>query len=263
MSHSEVVTLTIADRVATVMLNRPQRLNALTRELMITLAEVLAHCTEAPEVRALLITGAGKAFCAGQDLSERDPRTLTGPLDLEAIQKDLYHPVVTLLATMEKPVVVALNGLAAGAGASLALAGDMVIGAKSARLLFSFAKVGLSVDAGGGRRLVEALGPARAKGLLMTGGELSAEEAARAGLIWQCVEDEQLATVAGDLAASLARGPATTLSAIKQAVAAAGETDSLAAYLAAEARLQGMAGAAPDYAEGVLSFLEKRKPRFL
>jgi len=258
----ETVTLGISDGIATLVLNRPDRLNALTRNMLVRLRAALEECAARDDVRTVLFTGAGRGFCAGQDLSERDPRKLDGPLDLEAIQKELYHPVVALMAEMDKPVIVAVNGIAAGAGSGLALAGDIVIAARSARFIQSFVKVGLSVDAGGGLRLVQALGPARARALLMTGGAIGAEDAAAAGLIWQCIDDDALEATARDIALSLAQSPRTALAAIKKAVAAAACADSLEGYLKTEAALQREAGFSADYREGVLAFLEKRKPRF-
>ena len=262
MAHTEAVLFTLENRVGTITLNRPDRLNAFNRDMLLRLAEVIEEAVASDDVRTLVITGAGRAFSAGQDLSERDPRGRSEPFDLEAIQKELFHPIVTALTETVKPVVMAVNGLAAGAGSSLALAGDIVIAARSARFIQSFAKVGLSVDAGGGWHLVKALGPARARALLLTGGAIGAEEAANAGLIWRCVDDDAFAGTIADLARHLADGPKTAYAAIKTAVAAAGSAPDFGTYLAEEARLQGMAGASPDYAEGVLSFLEKRPTRF-
>lgn len=262
MPGAEPLLFSIEDRVATITFNRPGRLNALTRELLTALRAAVERCADDDEIRAVLITGAGRAFCAGQDLDERDPRRRAEPFDLEAIQHELFHPVILGLAALPQPVVVAVNGIAAGAGSSLALAGDIVLAARSARFVQSFVKVGLSVDAGGGWRLVRALGPARATALLMTGGALSAEDAAAAGLLAECVDDDALARRARDLAESLSRAPRTAVSAIKRAVAAAEKSANLAAYLEREAALQGEAGAHPDYREGVLAFLERREPRF-
>jgi len=256
----ENLQLTVADGVARLTLDRPERLNALTRALMLELRETLAEVTRREDVRVISLTGAGRAFCAGQDLSERDPRTLDGPLDLAAIQRELFHPVVRLMAETPKPVVACVNGVAAGAGAGLALAADVVLAGESARFVFSFAKVGLSVDAGLGRALALGLGAPRARALLMTGGTLTAAEAAAAGAIWRCVPDEDLAATLAELEGQMARVPRMAAAGIKGAVAAAHLP--LADYLEAEARLQGAAGAHPDYAEGVLSFLERRPARF-
>ncbi len=249
------------DGYAVLTLNRPQRLNALTAPMLQTLRGTLAAVADDPAVRAVVVTGAGRGFCAGQDLTERDPRGWTGPPDLAAIQRDLYHPVLRLMAEMAKPVICAVNGIAAGAGASLALAGDIVFAARSATLSFSFARVGLSADAGAGWRLVQAVGAARARGLLMTAEPVEAARAAEWGLVWQVVSDGELAAEAAALAQRLAAGPTIAFGQIKRAVMAAEGLD-FAAYLEAEAALQGIAGRSADYREGVLAFLEKRPPGF-
>ena len=178
--------------LATIILNRPERLNALNQDLIVSLRQTLEAVASDNNVRVVCLTGSGRAFCAGQDLTERDPRIHKHPFDLEAIQKSMYHPVIRLLTEMPKPVVAKVNGLAAGAGASLALASDIAIVASSATFSFSFVKVGLSVDAGGGWTLSQALGPARARAILMLGEEISATTAEALGLIYCCVEDEDL-----------------------------------------------------------------------
>jgi 2-(1,2-epoxy-1,2-dihydrophenyl)acetyl-CoA isomerase len=247
--------------VAIITLNRPGRLNALTAPMLASLRQHLDEAEADPDIRAILLTGQGKAFCAGQDLNDRDPRKIAWPPDLEAVQKEHFHPVVTRLASSRKPIVVAVNGVASGAGASLALAGDIVIAADTARFMFSFARVGLSVDAGGGWHLVKVLGVARARALLMTGAALSGQEAVEMGLIWRCVPEAQLHATAMAIAQSLADGPMVALDLIKQATSCAMHL-SFEDYLVEEARLQGIAGASNDYREGVLSFLEKRSAKF-
>jgi 2-(1,2-epoxy-1,2-dihydrophenyl)acetyl-CoA isomerase len=251
-----------SDGYCVLTLNRPERLNALTPELLRALHAALARCADDAAIRAVLITGAGRAFCVGQDLSERDPRKTPWPLKLGEIQEELFHPVVLAMKALAKPVVIAVNGAAAGAGFSLALAGDIAIAARGARFIPSFAKVGLSVDAGGGWHLVRALGAARAKALLMTGQALSAAEAESAGLIWKCADDAALMAEAEALTAQLAQGPTRAFAAMKKAVAAAGAAASFEEYLREEARLQGETGLTADYREGVLAFLEKRTPGF-
>ena len=249
------------DGYAILTLNRPDRLNAITVPMLHALRAQLAMIADDAGIRAVLLTGAGRGFCAGQDLADRDPRRWTTPPDLAAIQRDLYHPVVRLMAEMDKPVIAAVNGVAAGAGASLALAADIVLAARSARFILSFAKVGLSADAGVGRRLVHAIGAARARALLLTAEPVDAGSAADWGLIWRAVDDDALGHEADTLAARLAGGPTVGYGLIKRAVLAAESLD-FAAYLAAEAELQGIAGRSADYREGVLAFLEKRAPRF-
>lgn len=250
------------DGIGTISLNRPARLNALSREMMLALAEALETFASDGAVRVICLQGAGRAFSAGQDLSERDPRTQDHPFDLEAIQAALFHPVLRRIATMDKPVVARVNGLAAGAGASLALACDIVIAARSARFIQSFSNVGLSADAGAGWILVKTLGPARARAILMLGEALDADEAAGAGLIYRSVPDADLARETSALLDRLRAKPRRALCCIKRAVSAASEARDLDSYLAIEAALQGEAGRDPDYAEGVLSFLEKRTPVF-
>jgi len=259
--HDDII-VEQADGYRKLILNRPKRLNALTEGVLRGLHAHLCACRDDETVRAVLLTGAGKGFCAGQDLHDRDPRKLDAPVDLEAVQKALFHPILRTIRTMDKPVVVAVNGVAAGAGSSLALAGDIVIAAQSARFVQSFASVGLSVDAGGGWQLVRALGPARARALLMTAGELTAADAERSGLIWKCVADDALEREAEAVLARLVAGPTRAYASIKSAVAAADAGGDFEAYLATEARLQGVAGATQDYREGVLSFLERRPAKF-
>jgi len=251
-----------APGVVRLMLNRPTRLNALTAALLETLYTHLCECRDNDAVRCVLIVGAGRSFCAGQDLNDRDPRKRDELPDLETIQKEHFHPVVSIMGKMEKPVIVAVQGVAAGAGSSIALSGDIVLAARSAKFVQSFSKVGLSVDAGAGWQLARALGPARARGLLMTGGTLSGDEAAQAGLIWKCVSDDALANEALTLSATLATGPTRAFAAIKSAIAKSGSASSFEHYLEYEARLQGQTGRTGDYPEGVLAFLEKRAPVF-
>jgi 2-(1,2-epoxy-1,2-dihydrophenyl)acetyl-CoA isomerase len=261
--YGDSVSVELHEAVATIRLNRPERLNALNEDLLRNLRRALEACATENAVRAILLTGEGKAFCAGQDLADRDPRKIAFPLDLEAIQKEVYHPIVRSMTEMPKPIIVAVNGIAAGAGAGIALAGDIVLAGRSARLIFSFVKVGLSVDAGLGWQLVKMLGPARARALLITGADIPAEDAERLGLIFRCVDDGALFEEAHGLAAKLAKGPPTAIAAIKQSIAAASGGLTFERYLAEEAANQGKAGASPDYAEGVLAFLEKRPPDFL
>jgi 2-(1,2-epoxy-1,2-dihydrophenyl)acetyl-CoA isomerase len=254
------VLLSVISGHARITLNRPERLNAVTRDLMLDLGATVAAVVADPSVKVISLTGAGRGFCAGQDLSERDPRKLAAPLDLGAIQRELFHPVITALTTTPKPVIACVNGVAAGAGAGLALAADIVIAAESAGFAFSFAKVGLSVDAAVGRALAQALGPARAKALLLLGESLTASEAATAGLIWRAIPDAELAAAHDALAARLLAIPASALGGIKTALNAWNLAPD--AYLSLEADQQRIAGAHPNYAEGVLAFLEKRPPVF-
>ena len=248
--------------VGRITLSRPQRLNALTADMLDALHEALRDLDADASIRAIMLTGAGRAFCAGQDLSERDPRQRSEPFDLEAIQRRSYHPILRLMRSTPKPIVTAVNGLAAGAGVALALAGDIVVMRESARLVFSFVKVGLSVDAGLGWSLVKALGPAKARLLLMLGGELTARDATHSGLVSECVADDAFDARVETMVQALAAGPATALAGLKRAVEAASGGSGWESYLDTEAKCQGAAGFDPDYREGVLAFLEKRTPKW-
>ena len=248
--------------LATITLDRPARRNALTAPMLASLGRRLAEAAADPEARAIVLTGSGRAFCAGQDLNDRDPRVVAWPPDLEAIQRDLFHPVITAMRGSEKPILAVVNGVAAGAGVGLALAADIVIAAQGAPFVLSFSKIGLSADAGVGRLLVEALGAPRARALLLTGATLSAAEAVASGLIFRATPDDDLAREAAAIARALADGPTFAYRLIRRAVDAAAGSAGFEDYLAEEARLQGAAGSSEDYREGVLAFLEKRAPQF-
>ncbi len=247
---------------ATITLNRPDRMNALTQDLMEDLRRALEKAASDTKVRAVCLTGSGRGFCAGQDLSERDPRKHQHPFDLQRIQQELYHPVISLITEMDKPVVASVNGIAAGAGVGLALASDIVIAAEPAKFILSFSKVGLSVDAGGGWFLTQSLGPARARAALMLAEAITAEEAASAGMIYKSVPEAELRQETDALLTKLQATPRTSLAMIKKSVCAAMSSANLADYLCAESANQGVAGRDPDYPEGVLSFLEKRPAKF-
>ena len=243
-------------------LNRPDKLNAFNEEMHRALRAALSEAAADPACRAVLLTGSGRAFCAGQDLEERDPAAAEQPFDLAATLEDFYNPLIRLIRSMEKPVVCAVNGVAAGAGANIALACDIVLAAKSARFIQTFCKIGLVPDSGGSWSLTRLIGEARAKALTLTGMPLSAEQAADWGLIWQAVEDGSLMTEARALVESFAKGPTVGLGLTKQAIQAAA-TNSLDRQLDLERDLQGEAGRTPDYAEGVAAFLGKRPPNFI
>ena len=265
LSHKTLppqILFNVDSGLASIVLNRPEKLNALTRDLMLEFGNIVKECADRPDIKVVSITGAGRAFCAGQDLSERDPRKLDWPLDLEAIQRELFHPIIAGLSEMPKPVLVCVNGIAAGAGSSIALTGDIVVAGMSASFAQSFVKVGLSVDAGGGRVLTQALGVARTKAALMLGENISAKDAAEMGLIYKCVPDDELKQLHSTLSQKLLRMPLSALASIKKAVAAASEAKNLNGYLLTEANLQGQAGVHANYREGVLAFLEKRRPKF-
>ncbi|PWE32823.1 2-(1,2-epoxy-1,2-dihydrophenyl)acetyl-CoA isomerase [Maritimibacter sp. 55A14] len=241
-------------------LNRPDRLNSFNDEMHGALRGALEGARDGG-ARAVLITGAGRGFCAGQDLGDRDPAKMDSPPDLSRTLTGFYNPLVRLIRSLDFPVICAVNGVAAGAGANLALACDIVLAAENAKFIQSFAKVGLVPDAGGSWALTRLLGEARAKALAMTAEPLGAVQAADWGLIWKALPDDRLMDEARALAARLAVGPTVGLGLTKQAIQAA-SVNTLDDQLDLEARLQKACGETRDYAEGVTSFLQKRPARF-
>lgn len=243
-----------------VALNRPDRLNSFTPEMHFALRAALAMATDTAK-RAVLLTGMGRGFCAGQDLGDRDPRKMAGPPDLGETVRTYWAPLVRQIQALEMPVVCAVNGVAAGAGSSLALACDIVVAGESAKFIQSFSKVGLIPDTGGSWQLTQKLGPARAMGLALTAEPLPAQKAADWGLIWKALPDETLMEDARALTAKLASGPTFGYAQTKRAISAAA-TNTLDAHLDLEAELMKQCGEHPDYAEGVAAFLDKRPPTF-
>jgi len=250
-----------ADGVATVTLNRPERLNALSAELMVELGEALAEIEADSAIRCLLLTGAGRGFCSGADLASGDLTMGGGMPDLGKALHTNYHPVIRKLATYRMPVVTAINGAAAGAGMSLALTGDIVIAAKSASFLQAFANIGLVPDAGSTWFLPRLAGTARALGLTMLGEPLPAETAAEWGLVWKCVDDAALMDEAKKVALKFAKGPTVGLMQIRKLVRQSWN-NSLDAQLEAEREAQVTAGRTRDFIEGVTAFLQKRAAKF-
>jgi 2-(1,2-epoxy-1,2-dihydrophenyl)acetyl-CoA isomerase len=209
----------------------------------------------------LVLTGAGRAFCAGQDLSDRSVAPGAAPVDLGASIEDNYRPLVLSIRNLPLPVVCAVNGVAAGAGANIALACDIVIATKSASFIQAFCKIGLVPDSGGTYFLPRLVGSARAMGLAFFGDRVSAEQAAEWGLIWKCVDDGEFVATTDAMAAQLADAPTAGLAAIKRALyASSGNT--LEQQLDVERDAQRALGNSADYREGVAAFLEKRAPRF-
>lgn len=260
MPQSDTVLSALADGVLSLTLNRPDKLNAFNEEMHLALRAGFERAHADAEVRAVLLTGAGRGFSAGQDLGDRDPRK-GGTPDLGHTIETFYNPLLRLIRSLEKPVVCAVNGVAAGAGANIAFACDITLAARSARFIQAFAKIGLVPDSGGTWSLPRLLGEARAKALALTGEPLGAETAAEWGLIWRAVDDDRLMDEATALARQLAAGPTRGLGMTKRAIQAAA-TNSLDAQLDLERELQREAGRSTDYAEGVTAFLEKRKPEF-
>lgn len=244
-----------------VTLNRPDKLNSFNDEMHLALREALNAARDSAACRAILVTGAGRGFCAGQDLGDRDPSNMDGPPDLSATLTNFYNPLIRQIRSMPKPILCAVNGVAAGAGANLALACDIVLAAQSAKFIQSFAKVGLIPDASGSWMLPRLIGEARAKAICMTATPVSATQAADWGMIWKAVADETLMAEAMTLGQDLAVGPTFGFSLTKQALQAASDQP-LGPHLDMEAALQGRAGRSADYAEGVAAFLAKRAPSF-
>ena len=241
-------------------LNRPDRLNAFNEAMHEALMAVLRDAEADPGCRALVLTGAGRGFCAGQDLSNRVFEPDQVP-DLASTLERFYNPLVRKLQTLPVPIVCAVNGVAAGAGANIALACDIVLAARSATFIQAFARIGLVPDSGGTWFLPRLVGRARARGLTLLAEPLPAEQAEAWGLIWKAVDDASLMDEAHRLAGHFARQPTIGLGLAKLALDAA-ETNSLDAQLDLERDLQGKAGRTPDYAEGVRAFFEKRTPNF-
>lgn len=244
--------------VRIITLNRPQALNSFTVPLHVALRAALRAAEADESVRAVVLTGSGRGFCAGQDLAEVNAPGGPAVGDLVA---EHYKPLALMVRTLRVPVVAAVNGVAAGAGANLALGCDMVVAAESASFIQAFAKIGLVPDCGGTWLLPRLVGRARGLGLALTGDRLSAAEAHRMGLIWQCVPDAQLMETAVQLAQRLASLPTAALVATRRALDEAQHL-SLEAALVREGELQSTLSAAHDYQEGVQAFLAKRAPVF-
>ena len=242
-------------------LHRPQAMNALSRALRQTLADTLDRLAGDDSLRVLVLTGAGRGFCAGQDLSDRAVEPGSKGVDLgESVEKN-YAPLALALKALAMPVICAVNGVAAGAGANLALACDIVIAGKSASFVEVFCKLGLIPDTGGTFFLPRLIGSARAMGLAMLGEKLTAEKAEDWGLIWKCVDDAQLAEETRKLAVHFSTAPTKGLAFTKQALALSG-ANTLPQQLALEARMMSELGHSDDYREGVAAFMEKRTPQF-
>jgi 2-(1,2-epoxy-1,2-dihydrophenyl)acetyl-CoA isomerase len=257
----ETILVERGDATATVTLNRPDKLNSFNEQMHRELRDALAELAADAGVRALLLTGTGRGFCAGQDLADRAVQPSGEPPDLRRSIETYYNPLIRRIRGMDKPVVCAVNGIAAGAGANIALACDIVLAARSASFIQAFCKIGLVPDSGGTWTLPRLVGMARARGLAMLGDKVPAEQAEAWGMIWKCVDDAELMPQATALLAQLAKGPTKGLAFIRKALDASAIND-LDAQLDLERDMQAELGRSHDYREGVAAFVEKRAPKF-
>jgi 2-(1,2-epoxy-1,2-dihydrophenyl)acetyl-CoA isomerase len=256
-----VVLLHVEDAVATVVLNRPEAMNALDTELKEQLLAALQQVADDPDVRCVVLTGSGRAFCVGQDLKEHVRSLRSGSPALAATVTEHYNPIVTLLATMNKPVIAALNGVAAGAGASFAFAADLRILVDSAGINLAFAAIALSCDSGASWALPRLVGTARAKELLLLPRTIPAPECLGLGLVTEVVAAEDLEATVRALAATLAAGPTLAYGSIRRAVAFSA-SHSLEESLGNEAGLMSLTGASEDHQAAVAAFFAQEKPVF-
>ena len=257
---TEPLITSLEDGVLEITLNRPDQLNAFTVGMHKLLRAAMESARDNPQIRAIILTGAGRGFCAGQDLSERDPKK--GEIvDLNDTLTKNYNPLITMMRALEKPIICAVNGVAAGAGANLALACDIVLASDSAKFIQAFSKIGLIPDAGGTYTLTRLIGEARAKALAMTAMPLSAAKAEEWGLIWKCVPADSLMDEARSLARSLAASATLGIGKTKLVIQTA-STNTFEQQLVLEAKTQGELGRSADFREGVQAFLEKRPAKF-
>jgi len=255
---SNTLEFSIIGNVAKIALNRPKVYNSFNREMALALQDRLKECADNTEIRAIYLTGNGKAFCAGQDLGEVVGENAP---PLNKILKEHLNPIVRLLRGIDKPIICAVNGVAAGAGANMALACDITFAAESVSFIQAFSKIGLIPDMSGTYSLPRLIGMQRATALMMTGDKLSATEAEKIGMIYKAIPDEELENVAFALAEKLSKMPTAALGMTKRALNAS-LSNSLEEQLQVEDKYQTAASETEDYAEGVAAFLEKRKPIF-
>ncbi|MBL7956351.1 MAG: 2-(1,2-epoxy-1,2-dihydrophenyl)acetyl-CoA isomerase [Flavobacteriales bacterium] len=251
----EKLQFNIADGVASLTLNRPDKLNSFDRQMALEVIDALDRCAADALVRAVLITGSGRAFCAGQDLAE----AIAPGTKIEDILTTQYNPIVRRIRALKKPVIAAVNGVAAGAGANIAYACDLTLAAESANFIQSFINIGLIPDSGGTFTLPRLVGMQRAFGQMILAPKVSAKEAESLGMIWKALPDEELMNEATALAKKLATMPTKAIALTKEALNRS-QGSTLEAQLDVENELQSIAGRSHDYNEGVKAFLEKRKP---
>lgn len=248
----------IENGIATITLNRPDKLNSFNREMALLLQDKLDECASLKEIRCVYLTGAGKGFCAGQDLAEVvDPN---GP-GMQKILSEHYNPIITRLRNLPKPVIAAVNGVAAGAGANIALACDMVVAAASVSFIQAFSKIGLIPDSGGTFHLPRLIGFQKASALMMMGDKISAQEALQMGMLYKVFSDETFADESRKIALTLSQMPTKALAFIKHALNQS-FSNNLEEQLLLEDLYQQKAAATADFKEGVQAFLEKRSPHF-
>ena len=257
----ENISFESRDAVAVLTLKRPESLNSFNDAMHAEVHHAMGQVWKDPSIRCLLLTGAGRGFCAGQDLSDRTVAPGGEAPDLGASVRDKYNPLIRSIMELEKPVVCAVNGVAAGAGANIALACDIVLAARSASFIQGFSKIGLVPDSGGTWTLPRLVGRARAMGMTMLSGRVTAEQAEHWGLIWQMVEDDELMDQATALATHLSTQPTLGLGLTKKAINASAVNE-LRQQLDLESDFQRTAGHSGDYREGVAAFMEKRSPEF-
>ncbi len=261
MSTETLVEVDIRAGWRLLRLNRPDKLNAFTEDLHRALAAALDAAAADADCRAVLLTGSGRAFSSGQDLADRLRAIKQGPLDLGASLETFYEPLVARIRALPFPVVVAINGIASGAGLNVALHGDIVLAAKSAKLTEPFSRIGLIPDAGGSWLLPRLVGRARANAMVFLAETITGEEAAAIGLVAKAIDDERLMGEAEAICERLAKGPRVALERLKRLMQAA-EVNDLGEQLALEREMQQACGRGAEYAEGLAAFAEKRPPRF-
>jgi 2-(1,2-epoxy-1,2-dihydrophenyl)acetyl-CoA isomerase len=260
MSYN-TINYQVEDGVAVLTLNRPDTLNSFTQEMHEEVRAAMKAVRTDSAVRCLVLTGAGRGFCAGQDLNDRSVKAGDEAPDLGDSVERNYNPLIRSIMTLDKPVICAVNGVAAGAGASLALACDIVLAGRSASFVQAFSKIGLVPDSGGTWNLPRAVGMARAKGLALLAGKLKAEQAESWGMIWQCVDDDKLMEETMTMAKQLAVMPTKGLATIKKLLNES-YSNPLHQQLELEKAAMRMLGQSHDYKEGVAAFMEKRAPQF-
>ena len=260
MSYQTII-FEASEGIARLTLNRPERLNSFNTVMLSEVQDALTTLRQDGSARVLVLTGAGRGFCAGQDLGDRVVAPGGAPPDLGRSIENGYKPLILALRGLPLPIIAAVNGVAAGAGANIALACDLVIAARSANFIQAFSKIGLIPDSGGTWFLPRLVGHARAMGLALLGDKLPAEQAVQWGLIWRCVDDGQLADEVDAIARHLAAAPTRGLARTKQALLASW-AHTLEQQLDVERDYQQELGHSADYAEGVAAFMEKRPPRF-